>query len=256
MFNQNMFSDLNYTVPADRLNEGHSYGNSSVYLSLDSKTDVRSDQRTARYGLRDSLNQQYYLLGWEVSLHSSDGKAFAPISTTFAPVYQETQLQLADVTVSKKIFVPFENNYLRSVHYLLDSHGVAINLIINSRAIFPSGVMVLEAVYRGHRHLIVRYGDGGKAVLWGSGNILSFRLHETKQKTEVLAEFAWDSSNSRPDYGLSFSYAPGVSVTSVSSLSSLADDSATLPTGSDMSSVEIAPLNAVVDIFSRDDPSY
>ncbi len=256
MSSEHFFSELNYTVPVDRLNEGHSYGNSHIYLSLDHKTDVKSDQSTVRYGVRESLNQQYYLLGWEVSLQSSDGKVFSPISTTFAPVYQETQIQMADVTISKKVFVPFENNYLRSVHYLLDSNGVALHLLIKSRAFFPATARVNEGSYRGHRHLIVRYGDGGKAVLWGSGNLLSFSVKEVQQKIEVLAEFAWESSINSPEYSLSFSHAAGVYGTSASSLSSLSNDSATLPTGSDMSSVEIAPLNAVVDIFSRDDPSY
>lgn len=56
-------SGLGYTYPVDRLKWGHSLGNRNTYPTLDGKTDVVNERGTVRKGLRESTNQQYYLLG-------------------------------------------------------------------------------------------------------------------------------------------------------------------------------------------------
>src|SRR2546426_12371931 len=57
-------SGINYSYPVDSLREGQSYGNEYCYVTLDGKTDVAGERRAVRFGLRESTNQKYYLLGW------------------------------------------------------------------------------------------------------------------------------------------------------------------------------------------------
>jgi hypothetical protein len=112
---------VTYVYPVERLKIGQSLGNSNCYVTLDNKTDVRSDRNSARYGLRESTNQKYYLLGWDVSLVSADGAPARAVTTTFTPAYQESELAGGPAKFRKRFFVPFENGYLRSAHFLLDS---------------------------------------------------------------------------------------------------------------------------------------
>jgi glycogen debranching enzyme len=224
-------SGMNYTYPVDRLKEGHSYGNQYCYVTLDGKTDVQSDPGTPRFGLRESTNQKYYLLGWEVNLKTSDGKSVAPVNTTFTPAYQESRLERENLTIHKKFFLPFENNYRRSAHFLLDSAGPADEgLVIWSRALFPMGVRIEPAEYKGHKYLAIRFPEGGQAIIWGSGSFRSFTTREVfterkecgdlgpageigkdstrrgDQELELISEFPWAPSPAAREYGLSFAY--------------------------------------------------
>lgn len=222
---------LSYTSPVDRLREGHSYGNDYCYVTLDGKTDVATDRSTPRFGLRESINQKYYLLGWDVSLTTLDGKSLVPVSTTFTPAYQESKLERVKVEVFKKFFLPFENNYRRSAHFLLESAGPANQeLVIRSRVLFPRGAEVEQAGYRGHPYLAVRFPEGGQAILWGSGSLRSFTTRETaaerkeygdlgpagevdkdstlrrEQDLELISEFPWTPSSAAREYALSYAY--------------------------------------------------
>jgi len=220
-------SRLNYTYPVDHLNGGHSYGNTYCYVTLDAKTDVPSDRSTARYGLRESTNQKYYLLGWETEIATLGGESLAPRSTTFTPAYQETRLERGNRAVGKKFFLPFENNYLRSAHYLLESVGTASEgLVVRTRMLFPEGARIEESDYKGLKYLTIRFPDGPSALLWGSGGLESFQVQETAsagkqygdlgsaggfqpsqhRDVQLIAEFKWTPARDTREYGLSFVY--------------------------------------------------
>ncbi len=124
---------LTYTYSVNQLKAGQSLGNRSCYATLDSKTDLLSDSSSVRFGLKESTNQTYYLIGWNVSLTSAEGGAFSPVNTTFTPASQETELNLGETTIRKKFFLPFENNYLRSAHFLI------IRDILTPRLNIPTG---------------------------------------------------------------------------------------------------------------------
>lgn len=114
-------SSLSNSYPVEHLNQGHSFGNSCVYATLNNLSDVSGDRNTVRYGLRDAYTQRRYLLGWEVDLATAAGQALAPLSTTFAPSFQETRYACDSATAHKQFFVPFENNYLRAAHFILQA---------------------------------------------------------------------------------------------------------------------------------------
>src|ERR1035438_918698 len=95
-------SGLSYTYAVERLKDGHSFGNKFCYVTLDGKTDLTSDRSTARYGLRESTNQKYYLLGWDVGVAVAGGESLAPRTTTFTPGSQETRLELGSQAVRKR----------------------------------------------------------------------------------------------------------------------------------------------------------
>lgn len=220
---------LTYTYEVDRLKIGQSLGNSNCYVTLDSKTDVLDDRGSVRYGLRESTNQKYYLLAWEVALVSSGGVRVAPVTTTFAPAYQESELEAGTAKVRKQFFVPFENGYLRSAHFLLDAaHPAAAEFTVQSRIVFPSGVKVEQADYRDHEYLRAQYPDGSQAILWGSSGIRSLQTRAAQpevggaapdpvltstpgagQPPETLVEYDWKPSQTEHQFALSYAYAPG-----------------------------------------------
>ena len=160
---------LAYTYPVDKLTTGQSLGNADCYATLDAKTDVASDRSSVRFGLKESTNQAYYLAGWEVSLESSGGSPFTPFNTTFTPASQETELKRGELRITKQFFLPFENNYLRSAHFLLEALGPAKgNLVIRSRTVFPEGVKIERGDFKGHSYAAVQFPDGAMAVLWAA----------------------------------------------------------------------------------------
>jgi hypothetical protein len=217
---------LTYVYPVDRLKTGQSLGNSDCYVTLDSKTDFLSDRSSVRYGLRESTNQKYYLLAWEVALVSPDGVSLTPVTTTFAPAYQESELEAGTAKVRKQFFVPFENGYLRSAHFLLDAAPSSMQeLTIQSRIVFPPGVEVEHAEYKGHKYLRAQYPDGAVAILWGSDSLRSLHSREVQQEAggataalaqtstlgpgqsvEALVEYAWRPTPAEPQFALSFAY--------------------------------------------------
>src|SRR5215831_16579860 len=67
---------LTYTYPSERLKTGQSLGNKFCYVTLDGKTDLLSDRTSVRYGLRESTNQRYYLLGWDLKVTTAAGEPF------------------------------------------------------------------------------------------------------------------------------------------------------------------------------------
>lgn len=202
---------LTFVYPSDRLKIGQSLGNDHCYVTLDGKTDLLIDRSSVRFGLRESTNQKYYLLGWNVQVTATGGKAFVPVTTTFAPAYQESELSLGNLSVQKKFFVPFENGYLRSAHFLFSAKGVAgAGLVIRIRVLFPEGAKVDEADYKGHKYLAVHYPDGAESILWGSQTLRSFQApnkNATGKAVELHATFDWTPTPLMQEYALSFAYA-------------------------------------------------
>ena len=205
-------SGLGYTYPVDRLKWGHSLGNRNTYATLDGKTDVVNERGTVRKGLRESTNQQYYLLGWDVSLKSVEGKAYPFTQTRFFPVYQESLLRVGDQQASKKFFLPFENNNLRSAHFLFEVSGALKEpLVIHSQVSLPHSVQVTQAEYKGHKYLELRFPDRTVAAFWGTGDIQSFRVSPVvadSKEEEIRLEFDsdWSASPNNLQSTLSFAY--------------------------------------------------
>jgi len=171
-----------YTFDISRLRRGHSYGNSLVYCTLDAKSDLLEAAQPHRGGLRDSVTQAYYLHGWTLTVLTASGAAFEPAQTTFTPLYQETELRLLDASVFKRFFVPYENNHLRSAHYVLRSQGAARPATVRCRIVLPAGASASRARHpsadaRGkpsaHDYLAITYPQGFAGVLWATGPLVS-----------------------------------------------------------------------------------
>ena len=219
---------LTYTYPVERLRVGQSLGNSQCYATLDAKTDLLSDRSSVRFGLRESTNQKYYLLGWDVSLTKQGGAPLTAVRTTFSPASQESELQSADIRVRKKFFLPFENGYLRSAHFLLGAADPTPGqFVIRSHVSFPEGVKIEPADYQGHEFLTAEYPEGAMAVLWGSKSPQSFEVRQAETEenrgetlipplrapagrphVELLVEFVWEPVHPDSEYALSFAYSP------------------------------------------------
>lgn len=164
--------DLNCTYPVKTLRVGESLGNNDCYVTMDSKTDFLEDPHSVRFGLRESTNQKYYLLGLSVGVKTADGKPLLPVTTTLAPAYQRTELQAGGMGVQKTFFVPFENSNLRSAHFLFQAEGAEGHpLVIRAQSLYPDGVKASEGVHKGHKYVLARYPDGAISILWGSGTL-------------------------------------------------------------------------------------
>ena len=168
---------LEYNYPADHLKWGHSLGNRYTYATLDGKTNVVNERGTVRKGLRESTNQQYYLLGWEVNSKSIGGKTYPFTDTRFLPVYQESLFKVEDQQASKKFFLPFENNNLRSAHFLFEvTGGLKEPLVIHSQVFLPQSVQVAQVEYKRHKYLELTFPDKTVAAFWGTEDIPTFRV--------------------------------------------------------------------------------
>ncbi|BCX05949.1 MAG: hypothetical protein KatS3mg053_3887 [Candidatus Roseilinea sp.] len=206
------FAKLHYTYVVSRLGCGHGMGNSYAYVTLDAKTDLLGWDRyanTVRYGLRESTDQRYYLLAWDVSVERADGLSLTPYTTTFTPAYQVTHLKRDEDAVDKRFFLPFENNYLRAAHYLLTAQTETA-LRIRARLLFRAHTRVERREFEGQAYLSVHYeeGDGATAVLWGSGPLKTYETQRMPDGTiETSVEYAWLPSSDLKDYALSFAYA-------------------------------------------------
>ena len=198
---------LSYTFPVERLKRGHSFGNAQVYVTLDRNSDVIHEPHTARLGLRDARDQQYYLFGWQVDVVTAEGAAFTPVTTTLAPDGQTTVLRHGKTTIAKRFILPFENNLLRSAHYLFTASAALDAATIRTRILLPAGATATEAEQSGHRYLAIHYANHATGVLWGSGELRSVALQPAAEgRLECTAEFAWPKGR---ECGLSFAYAPG-----------------------------------------------
>jgi glycogen debranching enzyme len=203
---------LGYAYPVERLKWGHSLGNRNAYATLDGSTDVVNERGTVRRGIRESTNQQYYLLGWKVILMSPEGKSIPLTDTRFFPVFQESLLKVGDQQVSKKFFLPFENNNLRSAHFLFEvPGGLKEPLVIHSQVVLPQSVQVSRAEYKRHKYLELTYPDKTVAAFWGTGDIQLFRATpvETQLKEpEIHLEFdtVWSAVPGNTQSTLSFAY--------------------------------------------------
>lgn len=194
-------ANLHYTYPVDKLRWGHAYGNRYAYVTLDPKTDVMTEKGTVRQGLRESTNQRYYLIGWDVNI--TGDQPFTPVTTTFTTAYQETRLENGGAVAYKRFFLPFENNELRAAHFLLASAGGARG--VQSRIVFPAGARLGEADYKGHRYLRVDYADGSTGLVWGSSPLATLSAREAGEG-QIEAQLAWEWPAGAAEYGLSFVY--------------------------------------------------
>jgi glycogen debranching enzyme len=197
-------SRLSYTFPVERLKRGHSFGNALIYVTLDAVSDVISEPHSARLGLRDAYDQKYYLYGWKVGLNSADGTAATAVDTTFLPASQITNLRLGRARVAKKFLLPYENNLLRSAHYVFEANAGLKNWMLQSRAIFPEGTKLTQEDQNGHAYLSIQYVNGTVAVIWGSGSLRGFTTQTAPDgRVECIADFAWESGRA---HALSFAY--------------------------------------------------
>ncbi len=191
-----------YTFDPARLVRGHSYGNSLVYCAMDPKTDL-FEAPDHRAGLRDSVTQQYYLRAWTTTPLSASGEAFAATRTTFEALYQESELRVGEGRVTKRFFLPFENNHLRAAHYVLRSEHAPSPASVRCTIKLPAGATVAKAEHLGHAHLAITYPNGFTGVLWASGPLVS--VSETLP--DVTIDFAWPADLGAT-FGLTFAASP------------------------------------------------
>ena len=235
MFSQQSRLALAYTYPAARLKWGHGYGNSYCFVTLDHKSDIMNDEGSLRRGIRESTNQRYYLLQWEVGFVGADGAEYVPLDTSMTPAYQQTTFRGGDGLVCKQFFLPFENNYLRAAHMLLERVNGEDTPVIRSRALFPEGASVRRAEYRGQAYVEACFPDGTVAVLWGSSCACDFTLRPlTDGQTEVTTTYRWLPAAAGAQFALSFAYAPVDSPSSPGHASTA--------------------LNGIFDIYPEDSP--
>ncbi len=195
---------LGYMFPVNRLKRGHSFGNALVYVTLDAHSDIISEPGTARLGLRDAYDQQYYLFGWKTSVLSPNGDAALPIDTSFSPASQTTNLRLGLTRVRKKFVLPYENNLLRSAHFVFEADNAPEPYTVQSRAVFPPATQISEGTQNGHTFLSIQYANGTVAVIWGSGPLRTFNVQPAAEgRVECVADFAWDTGTAS---ALSFAY--------------------------------------------------
>lgn len=204
-------SGLTYTYPAKELWLGESLGNNDCYVTLNGKTDFLPDRGSVRFGLRDSRDQKYYLLALNIGVKTVGNLSFVPTTTTLAPAYQETELRAGQRSVQKTFFVPFENGYLRSAHFLFKADGAeGSHLVIRIQALYPEGVKVGQSAYNGQRYVVARYPDGAVSILWGSESLHSIEVHTSgsgaRRGVEAIAEFDWNPTSAMPQYAVSFAY--------------------------------------------------
>lgn len=198
-------SRLGYLFPVNRLKRGHAFGNAQIYAALDAHSDIGSEPHTARLGLRDAYDQHYYLFGWQVSVHAANGEAALPIDTQFSPTSQLTTLRLGLTRLRKKFILPYENNLLRSAHFLFEADAAQAGLSLRSRAVFPAGTEITQGDQAGHAYLSIRYAHGPVAVLWASGSLRNFSVRPASEdRLECLANFAWPEGGDA--CALSFAY--------------------------------------------------
>jgi hypothetical protein len=65
-------TELDYVYPTALLGGGQSLGNRNSYVTLDRNTDIPSDSGSVRFGLRESTDQKYYLLGGKVQISNTN----------------------------------------------------------------------------------------------------------------------------------------------------------------------------------------
>jgi len=195
---------LSYTFPVGRLKRGHSFGNALIYVTLDAVSDINHEPHSARLGLRDAYDQQYYLFGWKASLASADGTAATAVDTTFLPSSQITNLRLGPIRVAKKFLLPYENNLLRSAHFIFEADTELKAAALQSRAVFPAGTQLTQADQNGHSYLSIQYPNGTVAVIWGSSSLRRFTTQPAAEgRIECTADFAWDPGRAA---AVSFAY--------------------------------------------------
>ena len=204
------FNHIHLSYPADKLKWGHAFGNQNVFVTLDGKSDIMNDTKSVRRGIRESTNQRYYMLGWEVSLLNASGQVFKPELTTFAPVHQLTTLQHNGLKVDKIFFLPFENFWLRSAHYLLRANNCQGEWSLKSCVLFPKGTVVNSQTYEDQAYLSALLPDGTCAIVWGTGSMQSLDIQPAHDEGVLAtAIYPWSTATDWPEYGLSFSYLPG-----------------------------------------------
>ena len=132
--------------------------------------------------------------------------------TRFFPVYQESLLRIGDQQASKKFFLPFENNNLRSAHFLFEvPGGLKEALVIHSQVFLPESVQVALAQYKKHKYLELTFPDKTVAAFWGTGDIQSFRVSPVEpdsQEQEIHLEFdtEWGAAPGNAQSTISFAY--------------------------------------------------
>src|SRR5262249_34206292 len=148
-------------------------------------------------GFRESTNQRYYALGWDVGIQSASA-----VNTSFYPAHQQTSFRLGGGDVTKTFFLPFEIGYSRACHYLLEcSAGAHGALLVRSLLLLAPGSTVEPANFKGWKYAVIRFSGEGAGILWGSAATASFESKTEKEYTELLTEYEWPAGDA---FGLSF----------------------------------------------------
>ena len=196
------------TRPVEQLWIGESLGNRNTYVTLNRTTDLVDESSPGNPGheLNESTNQRDYAVDWRVEIASSTGAQAVPVSTSLHPAYQETRYRLGSGEVTKAFFVPFETEYARQGHFLLQrSASLQGSVAIRSVLRLPKGTSVEQAQLNGWQYAVLRYAGGGTAILWGAASTSIQGQTLASGVVELATSYQW--SDSQP-FALSFAYWP------------------------------------------------
>ena len=206
---------LDYVYSSARLGGGQSLGNRNSYVTLDQNTDIPSNSSSVRFGLRESTDQKYYLLGWKLQIADGNGTMAQPATTVFHPESQETLLRSGSQTIRKQFFLPFEYGYLRAAHYLLEAPDGTGRLKVQSTVLLPSGTKVNLKKLQQWNYAEVAFPGGGSGVIWSSEAAPIFDLDQFQavsgdsNAVELRLNFDWNISEKHRESAISFAYTPG-----------------------------------------------
>lgn len=194
--------------PVGQLWIGESLGNLNTYVTLTPTTDLvdASSPGGLAHEFHESTNQRDYALTWTVDISSSSGEHATPINTQFHPAYQQTSYRLGSGEVSKAFFVPFETEFARQGHFLLErGPGVIGAIHVRSELELPAGTTIEQQQFNGVTYAALRYEGGGRAILWGAANAEVKVQKLATGAVRLTTTYQWTAGQPFP---LSFAYWP------------------------------------------------
>jgi glycogen debranching enzyme len=208
-------ADLDYVYSTARLGGGQSFGNRNSYVTLDRNADIPNESGSGRFGLRESTDQKYYLLGWKVQVSNANGIMAEPTTTIFHPESQETVLRVGQQSIRKEFFLPFEYGYTRTAHYRLEAPAGNGMLKVTSTLFLPLGSKVSVRKLQQWNYAEVAFPGIGAGVIWSSDGKPVFSIGESHARSEgsnaieVKLGFDWPGSDRHREVAISFAYTPG-----------------------------------------------
>jgi hypothetical protein len=194
--------------PVGQLWIGESLGNLNTYVTLDRTTDLvdGSSPGSTAHEFRESTNQRDYALTWTVEISSSTGEHATPIDTQFHAAYQQTSYRLGPGEVTKAFFVPFETEFTREGHFLLErGPGVVGTIHVRSLLNLPEGTTIEQRQLNGLKYATLRYSGGGRAILWGAASADMTVRTLANGVVRLTTTYQWSAEQ---PFALSFAYWP------------------------------------------------